>query len=151
MTSPSPVEIFDGLHDLLHLFRTRTLDYVELSHTELTLNEIRVLMYTGRNAGITQKDLVERSHTDKAQMTRILAGLEDRDLLERRPSDSDRRVRCLRLSAKGAELFAQLRDVQDQIGGDLLRSLPLDVQKKMLNACQRACGKVGRVGNTRVG
>jgi DNA-binding MarR family transcriptional regulator len=139
MTTPSPVEVFDGLHDLLHLFRTRTLDYVELSHPELTLNEMRVLMYTGRNAGITQKELVERSHTDKAQMTRILASLEDRDLLERRPSDSDRRVRCLRLSEKGAALFAQLRDVQDRIGGDLLKSLPMDVQRKLLNACQQVC------------
>ncbi|MBP6019106.1 MAG: MarR family transcriptional regulator [Burkholderiaceae bacterium] len=139
MTAPSAVEIFDSLHDMLHLFRTRTRNHIELLHPELTLNEMRVLMHTGRNAGITQKELIARSHTDKAQMARILAGLESRDLLERIPSDSDKRVRCLRLSAQGGELFAQLRDLQHQVGSELLKNLPMNVQKQLLRAFQQTC------------
>lgn len=143
MTSPSPIEIFDALHELLHLFRTRVRARVESRHPELTLNEMRVLTHTGQNPGLTQKDLIERSHTDKAQMARILAGLESRGLLERTPSDIDKRVRCLRLSAKGEELFAQLRDLQHQVASDLLKDLPADVRKKMLNSFRQASGGAG--------
>lgn len=139
MTQSSPVEIFDSLHDLLHLFRTRTRNRIELLHPELTLNEMRVLMYTGRSPGITQKELVARSHTDKAQMARIIVGLENRVLLERIPAASDKRVRCLYLSVRGRELFAQLRDLQHEIGSELLKNLPMKVQKQMLCSFQQAC------------
>lgn len=139
MTSPSPVEIFDGLHDLLHLFRARTRGCLETLHPDLTLNEMRVLMYTGRDPGITQKEMIERSHTDKGQMARILAGLEKRGLLERVPAESDKRVRRLRLTVKGGSLYAQLRASQHQVGSELLKNLPMNVQKQMLRAFQQAC------------
>jgi DNA-binding MarR family transcriptional regulator len=139
MSSPSPVEIFDSLHDFLHLFRTKSRKYIEHFYPELTLNEMRVLMYTGRNTNITQKELIARSHTDKAQMARILAGLENRGLLERVPSNVDKRVRCLRLSEEGRVLFTQLRDLQHRVGSELLKNLPVSLQKKMLSVFQQAC------------
>ena len=141
MTKPSPIEIFDSLQDLLHEFRTQTRSHVERLHPELTLNEMRVLMYTGRNAGLTQTEMIERSHTDKAQMARILASLEQQGLLERTASETDKRVRCLFLSEQGNALFKQLRDWQNQVGATLLKDLPEQMQRQMLNAFRQGGGK----------
>lgn len=139
MASPSPVDVFDCLHELTYVFRTRVREGVERLHPELTFNEMRVLLHTGRNAGITQKAMIERSHTDKAQMTRILTTLEERGLLERTPGAEDRRVRCLHLSCSGKSLFDQLRHVQDQIAGELLKDMPEDVQEQMVRVSRQAC------------
>lgn len=95
-------------------------------------------MHTGRNPGITQKDLIDHSHADKAQMARMLAHLEDRGWLERIASESDKRVRCLHLSGQGRQLFAQLRDLQHQVASELLKDCPQAVQKQMLALLQQA-------------
>ncbi|WP_073103075.1 MarR family winged helix-turn-helix transcriptional regulator [Pollutimonas bauzanensis] len=138
MTSSLPVEIFDSLHELSHLFRTRMRNRMEAIHPELTFNGMRILMHTGRNPGITQKDLIDHSHADKAQMARMLAHLEDRGWLERIASESDKRVRCLHLSGQGRQLFAQLRDLQHQVASELLKDCPQAVQKQMLALLQQA-------------
>ena len=137
MTSLSSVELFDCLHDFLHLFRTKVRAQVELSYPDLTLNEMRVLMHTGRSTEITQKQLIERSHTDKAQMARILAGLEDRGWLERTINPSDRRARCLRLTAEGTEIFSRLRGLQLQIADQLLSGFPQALQEQLQEQFRR--------------
>ena len=72
MSSSIAAEVFEVLHDLLHLFRARLLESLEAVQPGLTFNEFRILMHTGRHPGITQKELVEHSHTDKAQMARTM-------------------------------------------------------------------------------
>ena len=109
MSSSIAAEVFEVLHDLLHLFRARLLESLEAVQPGLTFNEFRILMHTGRHPGITQKELVEHSHTDKAQMARTLAQLQDKGWLERSASEADKRVRCLQLSTRGQQLFDQLR------------------------------------------
>ena len=138
MSSPNPVEVFDSLHELLHLFRARMRESLEAIHPELSFNEMRVLMRTGREPGITQKDLVEYSHTDKAQMARLLAHLQDKGWVERSASESDRRVRCLQLSARGQQLFLRLRDLQEQVAAGLLQECSPAVRKQLLGLLQQA-------------
>ena len=124
MSSSIAAEVFEVLHDLLHLFRARLLESLEAVQPGLTFNEFRILMHTGRHPGITQKELVEHSHTDKAQMARTLAQLQDKGWLERSASESDKRVRCLQLSARGQQLFDQLRNRREQIATELLSDFP---------------------------
>lgn len=138
MSSPNPVEVFDSLHELLQLFRTRLRGSLEAVHPELTFNEMRVLMRTGREPGITQKDLVEYSHTDKAQMARLLAHLQDKGWVERSASESDKRVRCLHLSRQGQWLFSQLRELQEQIASELLQDFSPSEQRQLLALLQQA-------------
>jgi len=133
MTSPSPIDVFDALHELLHVFRIRVRTRLESLHPELTLNEMRVLIHTGHNQDLTQKDLTERSQTDKAQMARLLASLEDRGLLGRTPSAHDKRVRCLRLTEQGKTLFGQLRDLQHEVASELLQDIPMGTQAQILD------------------
>ena len=132
MSSSIAAEVFEVLHDLLHLFRARLLQSLEAVQPGLTFNEFRILMHTGRHPGITQKELVEHSHTDKAQMARTLAQLQDKGWLERSASEADKRVRCLQLSAQGQQLFDQLRHRREQIATELLSDFP-EAQQGLLH------------------
>lgn len=132
MSSSIAADVFEVLHDLLHLFRARLLESLEAVQPGLTFNEFRILMHTGRHPGITQKELVEHSHTDKAQMARTLAQLQDKGWLERSASEADKRVRCLQLSAQGQQLFDQLRHRREQIATELLSDFP-EAQQGLLH------------------
>ena len=132
MSSSLFADVFELLHDLLHLFRARLLQSIDIAQPGLTFNEFRILMHTGRHPGITQKELVEHSHTDKAQMARTLAQLQDKGWLERSASEADKRVRCLQLSAQGQQLFDQLRHRREQIATELLSDFP-EAQQGLLH------------------
>ena len=131
MSSSLAADVFEVLHDLMHLFRARLLQSLERIQPGLTFNEFRILMHAGRHPGITQKELVEHSHTDKAQMARMLTQLQDKGWLERSASEADKRVRCLQLSAQGQQLFAQLKNQREQIAAELLGDFPADQQKQL--------------------
>lgn len=138
MSPSSPVDVFDTLHELQHIFRARMRKSIEAVHPELTFNEMRILMHAGRQPGITQRDLVEHSHADKAQMARILAHLQDRGWLTRSASESDKRVRCLHLSAQGRQLFTRLRSLQEQVAAELLQDCPPPLQAQLLALLKQA-------------
>lgn len=138
MSSSISADVFELLHDLLHLFRARLLESLEAVQPGLTFNEFRVLMHAGRHPGITQKELVEHSHTDKAQMARMLAQLQDRGWLERSASEADKRVRCLQLSAQGQQLFDSLRARREQIAQELLQDFPAAEQAQLRALLQQA-------------
>ena len=131
MSSSLAADVFEVLHDLMHQFRARLLQSLERIQPGLTFNEFRILMHAGRHPGITQKELVEHSHTDKAQMARMLTQLQDKGWLERSASEADKRVRCLQLSAQGQQLFAQLKNQREQIAAELLGDFPADQQKQL--------------------
>lgn len=136
MTASHALEIMEHLHELIRLFRARTRSGLEAAHPDLTFNEVRVLIHAGRHPGITHKDLLERSHTDKAQMTRIITSLEARNWLTRTPSEADKRVRCLHLSPQGLQLVQQLQAVQRQAAVELLHSWPPELQQAILQVLQ---------------
>lgn len=138
MSSSVTTDVFELLHDLMHLFRARLLQSLQELDAELTFNEFRILMHTGRHPGITQKELVEHSHTDKAQMARTLSQLQDKGLLERSTSEADKRVRCLQLSAQGLALFEQLRQQRERIAEDLLSAFPAAEQQQLRALLQYA-------------
>lgn len=138
MSSSVTTDVFELLHDLMHLFRARLLQSLQELDAELTFNEFRILMHTGRHPGITQKELVEHSHTDKAQMARTLSQLQDKGLLERSASEADKRVRCLQLSTQGLALFEQLRQQRERIAEDLLSAFPAAEQQQLRALLQYA-------------
>lgn len=142
MSSSVTTDVFELLHDLMHLFRARLLQSLQELDAELTFNEFRILMHTGRHPGITQKELVEHSHTDKAQMARTLSQLQDKGLLERSASEADKRVRCLQLSAQGLALFEQLRQQRERIAKDLLSAFPAAEQQQLRALLQYALDSV---------
>ena len=127
MKKHSSLEIFGALHELVHLFKARMLERLHAQHPELSFMEMRLLMLSGQKPGITQKELVERSHLDKGQMTRTLAGLQERGWLERTADESDKRIRRLFLSAKGQRLSRQLQQWHEAIANELFGDWPAEV------------------------
>ena len=100
-----------------------------------------------RHPGLTQKELVEHSHTDKAQMARTLAQLQDKGWLERSASASDKRVRCLQLSAQGQALYARLRRLREALAAELLQDCPPPLQAQLLALLEQARGSARRQGH----
>lgn len=151
MNSSLSIDVFETLHDLLHLFRARMRKSMESVHPELTFNEVRVLVHTGRQPGITQKDMVEHSHADKAQMARTLALLQEKGWLLRTASAADKRVRCLHLSAQGQALYARLRSKREALAAELLQDCPAELQARLLELLQQARDSARRNGRAHDG
>ena len=138
MNASLPADIFEARHELLHLFRSRMREDMESMEPGLTPNEVRVLMYVGRHPGRTQRDLVDHSHMDKAQLARMLAQLQEQGWLDREPDARDRRVRCLSLSPQGQALFDRLRQSRQALAARLLKDWEPAAQQQMMALLERA-------------
>ncbi len=102
-------EVFETIHDLLHLHRGRRQRELQADTGGLTPMEVKALSYFGRHPGATQSDLVAHSGRDKAQIARLIATLKERDLLTVTPDAQDRRVQRLTLSGDALTLHRQLQ------------------------------------------
>lgn len=138
MNASLPADIFEAMHELLHLFRSRMREDMESMEPGLTPNEVRVLMYVGRHPGCTQRDLVDHSHMDKAQLARMLAQLQEQGWLDREPDARDRRVRCLSLSPQGQALFDRLRQSRQALAARLLKDWEPAAQQQLMALLERA-------------
>ena len=78
-------DVFEAMHDLLHMYKAHMVRTMAAVHPELTLNEVRALMFVGRHPGASQKELVAHSGADKAQVARMVAQLQEKGWLESAP------------------------------------------------------------------
>jgi DNA-binding MarR family transcriptional regulator len=74
----------------------------------LTLPQCKVLVRLEKNQGVSQARLAELAEVDAMTMVRILDRMEADGLLERRADPSDRRARCLYLTAKARPLLDEI-------------------------------------------
>jgi DNA-binding MarR family transcriptional regulator len=102
MALPADDEVFEQLHALIHRFKSHMHHAVRGADEDaLAPMEARALNYFARTPGSTASDLVQHSHRDKAQVTRLIKQLEARGLLAGAPDPQDRRRQCLRLTELG--------------------------------------------------
>ncbi|QKV54698.1 MarR family winged helix-turn-helix transcriptional regulator [Comamonas antarctica] len=137
MTDKTPADVFDAMHDLMHAYRHRMRAAMQ---TELTANEMRALMFVGRHPMRTQKELVQHSGADKAQIARMLGTLEEKGWLERLPHPRDARSRCLTLSRAGQAVFERMRERRRGITVQLLQGLSEDEQLLLQGLLERMLG-----------
>jgi len=137
MTAKTPADVFDAMHDLMHAYRHRMRAAMQ---TELTANEMRALMFVGRHPMRTQKELVQHSGADKAQIARMLGTLEEKGWLERLPHPRDARSRCLTLSRAGQAVFERMRERRRGITVQLLQGLSEDEQLLLQGLLERMLG-----------
>ena len=138
MPTSSATAIFEQLHALATRFRNRLRESTATIDPTLTFNGMRVLMRTGRQPGVTQKELVEHSGIDKAQMARIIDQLEDNGWLERRCCEQDRRIRRLNLTRQGRTLHGRLQALQAQVAAEVLQGCKPVVQRQLLSLLELA-------------
>lgn len=83
-----------------------------LRAAELGRAHRRALYFVARRPGISVAELLGTLKITKQSLARVINELLDAGYIERRPSPSDRRVRELRLTAKGAALEQALWEAQ---------------------------------------
>ena len=144
MSTNRPAQIFEAMHDMVHVYRARMMEVVASIHPELTHNEVRALMFVGRHPGATQKELVQHSGADKAQIARLVALLLDKGWLQCAPHEHDKRSRCLHLSPQGQALFNAVRQARSTLAADLLQPVPAASQAQLLDLLEQLRGQLGR-------
>lgn len=97
----APDDVFESIHAIMHLHRSRQYRELRDSAQVLTHMENKVLGFFARSPGATQSDLVAHSGRDKAQLARLIRGLRDKGLLEAQVDEADRRSTRLKLTSEG--------------------------------------------------
>jgi DNA-binding MarR family transcriptional regulator/GNAT superfamily N-acetyltransferase len=107
-----------------------------LLHTPYPLTEARIIFEIAHRENLTATDLGRELGLDPGYLSRILARLEQQDLLERIPSEEDGRLRYLRLTSTGQDIFATLdQRSRDEIA-EMLAGLSEADQQAILKAMQ---------------
>jgi MarR family transcriptional regulator for hemolysin len=98
------------------------------------------VLSTGLSGDHTQIRLAEECGLDKTTMVVTLDELERDGLAERRPSSTDRRVRIVAVTDKGAQKVAEAQKLVADIYDDVLSYLPEDERDPFLNGLVRLVG-----------
>jgi DNA-binding MarR family transcriptional regulator len=116
-------EVFEALHDVMHVYRARRQQAIAASGLPLSHMEAKVIAFFGRRPGATLSDLVAHTGRDKSQLARLIAGLRERRLIEAQADESDRRNVRLRLTPAAEAMHhamrQELRKVKRVATGDL--------------------------------
>ena len=77
----------------------------QLSDTNLTIGQPKVLEYLGHHDGMSQKDIARACHIEPGSMTSILNRMEDKNLIERKMLHGNRRSLYVFLTPYGKEMW----------------------------------------------
>jgi DNA-binding MarR family transcriptional regulator len=122
-----------------------------LAQEGLTPNDIRALVVLERAQGRTMRDLAEAWSCDASNATFIVDRLEERTLAERRTVPSDRRLKLVVLTDRGAEIRSRVLERFFQPPPELLELTRADLEALREAAARLpvAEGSVGRAVGTR--
>lgn len=113
---------------------------------QLHLNQMHMLGLLHRDPGISQKDLAERMELTAAAVSTSVREMVGYGLVDRLPDPDDARLMRLHLSQHGRELFDEAQKMRCAGMADLLSALPLDEQRMIVEALERALrAKMGEV------
>jgi DNA-binding MarR family transcriptional regulator len=98
--------------------------------------QFRVMNAIDTSEGCSQQAIAEAIGAPPSRMVAIVDELEEAELVERRPHPSDRRVRCLFLTASGRRKLARGRRIAAEHEEELMRGLSA-ADRKMLGAFLR--------------
>lgn len=130
-------EVFETIHDIMHLYRSRQYRALREGGHDLTHMDTKVLGFFARRPGATQSDLAAHSGRDKAQLARLIRGLRDRGLLEARVDEEDRRSTRLQATAEGLAVFAHLQRQRILLSGVAIADLEDDERMHLISLLRR--------------
>jgi DNA-binding MarR family transcriptional regulator len=105
---------------------------------QLTLNQVRSLHLILTNPGINQKEIARILSVTPAAVSVIVRKMSDWSLIETKTSERDRRASELYLSPKGQKIYENVRKIQVKRLADMLMVLPLERQRKVVEALETA-------------
>lgn len=116
-------------------------------HSPYSLTEGRVLFELAQRDGSTAGEVIRELGIDAGYLSRILRGFEERGLVERRPSTKDRRQSIFLLTPDGRGAFEALDTGAAKEIAALLRTLPEQEQRALLDAMQTIERLIDRSGH----
>lgn len=126
----------DVLHQLMHAYRQLLLDGIEQLDIDLPVTHVRVLKGVYYQAQTptpcTAQAIAEFMQRDKAQITRALNALMAAKLIVRTANPLDGRSQLLEVTAKGAQIVAQIEAVDEQAVATLTQHLDADALDSFL-------------------
>jgi DNA-binding MarR family transcriptional regulator len=99
--------------------------------------QFRVMNMVDAAEGCSQQAIAEAIGAPPSRMVAIVDELEEEGLVERRPHPSDRRVRCLYLTAAGRRLLARGRKIAGEHEEELMRGLSATERKRLVALLQK--------------
>jgi DNA-binding MarR family transcriptional regulator len=96
-----------------------------------------VLLSLGLHGSLSQRQLIDRTGSDKSGMVRTVDDLEARGLAVRRPSPADRRAYAVELTETGRALHAEAGRIADSVAARLLDCLSEDEQSTFCALLER--------------
>lgn len=109
---------------------------------QLSVPQWRILATLSESPGLGATAISRRCHLDKVKVSRAVVDLEARGLLLRRQRADDARASELRLTAKGARLFARIAPLAQSWQQQLLSGLSDLEQKQLQRLLARLEGRV---------
>ena len=139
--------LVDDILAMMARMRTMLVDLIDPISlpTDLTMQQLRVLVMVARAPSLTAHELAEKLAVSAPTVTGLIDRLAEKGLLGRVPDAADRRVRRLSPSASGRELVQSLDTALDQVVGLLRPQMSAvdlevirDAARVLLTAVERA-------------
>jgi DNA-binding MarR family transcriptional regulator len=138
-------QVFETIHDIMHLYRSRQYRALRDGGHELTHMDAKVLGFFARHPGATQSDLAAHSGRDKAQLARLIRGLRDKGLLDARTDDADRRSTRLEVTPQGQALFGKLHRQRARLSDLAVSELSTTEREQLAALLKRVQATLQRV------
>ncbi len=108
IAAPSTAEVFEAIHDVMHLIRSEQYRVVRDGAGELSHMEGKILGFLAKHPGGTLSELVVRFSRDKGQLARLIKSLKKRGFVSAKADPADRRNMRLHATPAGVEVRAAL-------------------------------------------
>lgn len=106
--------------------------------------EARALAFFARHPGATQRDLVQHSGRDKAQITRLIKVLLDRGFLSSEADPEDRRCQRLQPTETGRAMQRALQKQRKRLAAEVVADLSAQEQAQLKALLQRMRARLER-------
>jgi DNA-binding MarR family transcriptional regulator len=114
----------------------------------VTADQMVVLTVLAEEDGITQRELVQRIHSDPNTIAAMLKLLEERKLIARRPHATDGRARCIDLTEAGRAMQSKTEEALEEVHGKLMDLFLSREAEKLLGLLERVAEGLGKPAKT---
>jgi MarR family transcriptional regulator, transcriptional regulator for hemolysin len=134
------------LRDTSRLMRRRFMQYARERGLPLNRSEAQVLVYVGREQGMSQAKLAELLDLEAISLVRLVDSLQEAGLIERRPHPRDRRIRTLWLTEAARPILDQVMAVRAEVRAQAMAGITEAEQETLLDLLMTVRGNLAQPG-----
>ncbi len=106
----------------------------ECAAFDITPVQFSIMTVAAAQPGLDQTALAHEVGVDRATLANVLARLEGRGLVRRTPGQTDKRIKCVQLSAAGARILARMDEAVTRAHWRTIKALPASRRDTFLEA-----------------